>query len=98
MSPIVNVAILIKDPRLFHPARHCALQLIDAGARVLVYCLCADMPEEDQEAQLPLMGRMAQSAECYLDDPQLADRYGLSCMPIGRLAEKLKTADRVMPF
>jgi len=98
MSPIVNVAILIKDPHLFHPARHCALELIDAGAGVVLYYLCSNMSDVDQKAQLPMLRRMALAMKCYLDDPQLADRYGLSCMPIGRLAEKLKDADRVMPF
>ena len=98
MSPIVNIAILIKHPRLFHQARHCARELIDAGARVVLYCLCANMSDKDQRDQLPLLRRMALAAECYLDDPQLADRYGLSFMPIGRLTEKLKDADRVMPF
>lgn len=98
MSPIVNVVILIKDPRLFHPARQCARELIDAGAGVVLYYLCSNMSDIDQKVQLPLLKRMALAAECYLDDPRLADRYGLNCMPIARLAERLKDADRVMPF
>lgn len=98
MSPIVNISILIKNPRLFHQAMHCARQFIDTGARVLLYYLCANMPDKDQEAQLQQLKRMTLATECYMDDPRLADRYGLSCMPIGRLAEKLKDADRVIPF
>jgi hypothetical protein len=98
MSPIVNITILIKDPRLFHQARHCAQELIDTGANVLLYYLCTDMPSDDQAAQLQMLRRMTLAAECYMDDPRLADRYGLSCMHIGRLAEKLKDADRVIPF
>ena len=98
MSPMFNIAIVIKHPRLFHEARDCALALIDTGAKVMLYYLGAEMSENDQKDQLPLYEQMTRKAECYMDDPQLADRYGLCALPIERLAEKLKEADRVIPF
>ena len=97
ISSNANIAILIKGPRLFHQARHCAGELIDTGARVLLYYLCIPMPEEIQEAQLSLLKQLVKT-ECYLDDLQLAERYDLNFMPIVLLAEKLKTAERVIPF
>ena len=98
MTSFINIAILIKNPQLFHEARQCARALIGTGARVTIYYLAADMSKEDQKIQLPLYKQLALEAECHMDDPQLADRYGLSCLPIERLAEKLNNADRVIPF
>lgn len=96
--PSTNIAILIKHPRLFDQAWHCAQALIDTGAKVVLYYLSANIRGKDQDAQLPILRRMDLSAECYMDDPQLANHYGLRCMPIGRLAERLKDADCVIPF
>lgn len=90
-----RIIVIIREMERCAEALRTAAILRRSGASVALFCLCAlEQLDRCDAAALEKAGGI----DCYASDAAIAARMGIGCLPLNAMAERIKTADMVIPL